>query len=460
MAAIPFPRSSTPGLRPGEGEGRLINAFTEKAGDALYVRRAPGLAPFATTAKTNPRGFIDIDGAVFAAFDGSVVVITSTGIVTATTGTLTGSDGVTWARNNRVIDGAPATHVVAVRETGGAFSVTGSAVAAYPDADLPATVNSVSFLGGFFLFTIPDGRIFASELNSTDINALSFATAEAQPDGLKRGIVHGGVFYAMGSNSIEPWLNVGASPFPLARGTSVIPVGLLTTMAVAGMEMGWDHEPFFVAHDGTVRALRGYQAPKVSTPDVDAFIARSAVASLEACVYTAKGNAFWSLTSDQGTWEFNVLTGVWHERISEGLTRWRGSRSVKSNGRWLVGDRTSGAVLAVSDTVVTEDGEMVEWIAESTAFKGYPARIQVPALFCDFTQADDAIVDVSWSHDGGETWALPISRDLDTADRYPVRVNRLGLSTHHGLRVRLSCADAADFSFMGASVPDPSPRRG
>jgi hypothetical protein len=229
-------------------------------------------------------------------------------------------------------------------------------------------------------------------------------------------------------------------------------------MAVAGFELGWDREPYFVAHDGTVRVLRGFDAPEVSTPDVRAFIAKSTVSTLEACVYTAKGNAFWALSSDQGTWELNVTTGQWHERISQGANRWRVSRSMKTGGKWIVGDKLSTNLLAVSDTLTTEAGVPVTWTAESSPLKDYPARVAVPAAFAEFTEADGVDVQVSWSLDGGKTWANPLTRSLATADKHPVRVNRLGLSTQHGLRLRLSSSSAGDFSFQGASVPAPQVR--
>jgi hypothetical protein len=62
---------------------------------------------------------------------------------------------------------------------------------AWPDADLPAP-NSVDFLDGYLVFTIGDGRAFATDLNSTSVNALSFGKAEAKPDGLVRVVSWGG----------------------------------------------------------------------------------------------------------------------------------------------------------------------------------------------------------------------------------------------------------------------------
>lgn len=459
MPAIPFPLSSTPGLRPGEGEGRVINGYNVKEGDRVYNRRSPGLSVFANVGKTGLRGVIDVNGSLYAVYSDAVLKVSAAGVVTTLTGTVPGTDRVTLARNNRVTAGASTPDIVAVRESGGAYVIADSGVVAYPDPDLPSTVNSVDFLDGFLVFTLPDGRIFASELNSTAINALSFATAEAKSDGLKRGIVYAGTYFAMGTETIEPWKNVGASPFPLARMTSVLPVGLLTTMAVAGFELGWDREPHFVAHDGTVRALRGFDTPKVSTADVDAFIARSTVSTLEAFVYTAKGQAFWVLSSDQGTWEYNVTSGLWNERVSTGATLWRATRSVKFNGAWIVGDTLSTNLLKVDESVTTEAGAATPWTVESQPMKDFPARMAIPGVYGDFTEADGATVNVSWSHDGGKAWAIPAVRSLAQTDRYPVSVNRCGLSTQHGFRVRFSSSATQDFSFMGASVPDLQVRR-
>lgn len=459
---VPFPVSSTPGLRAGEGEGRLINAWAEKSGETVYIRRSAGLATTTgAMGRLGPRGLAEVNGVVWAAYsDGRVVAWNPSNgdVLLIPSGFLFGFDGVTWARNNRVTGGLSTPDLVGVSEAFGAFVVTASSVTAYAsiDADLPQP-NSVSFLDGFYVFTIPDGRIFASELNSTEVNALSFATAEAQPDGLLRGIAHGGLFYAMGPSSIEPYRNIGASPFPLQRSTSIIPVGIKTTMAVAGYELGWDRDPYFVAHDGTVRRLSGYTAESVSTPDVESFIAKSTVSSLRAYCYTAKGKAFWVVSSDQGTWELNVTTGAWNERVSTGLNRWRGLHSVKVGTQWIVGDILGNNLLSISETLTTEAGSAVTWTIESGPVAEFPARVGIPGVYGNFTEADVNML-VSWSHDGGKTWANPLTRSLSQAERFPVNVNRLGLSTHHGMRLRYSTAATADFAFMGASVPAPQQR--
>lgn len=450
---FPVPKSSTPGSRPGEGEGRLFNCFSVTEGDRSYVRRTAGLAQLVATGKSGIRGLIDVNGVIYVVFTGSVVTVSwsiGTGfVVTTLTGSIPGSDGVTLARNNKVTGDVSTPDVVAVRESGGAYVLTSSTVSTYPDADLPATVNSVTFLGGFFIFSIADGRIFASELNSTDVNALSFATAEARSDGLVRVIVRGNILYAMGGTTVEPWSNQGLAPFPLQRAPTVLQVGLLTTMAVTGMEDTWGGNGYFISSDKRVMTLSGYQVAPVSTPDVERFIAASSVSELDMLAYIWKGRPFVAISSDQGTWVLDVISSAWHERGSAGSDRWRAKRSIYSGNQWVFGDRLTGDLLIMSDAL-TENGSAIGGFIQTGPLKDFPARVAAK-LNADFTEADITIY-VSWSLDGGKTWSSELQRPIADAEKWPVTVANLGLSTHHGAIAKFRWEGPADFSFMGATA--------
>lgn len=450
MAGTPFPipKSSTPGARPGEGEGRLFNCYTVQEGDRTYARRTAGLERLVGTGKSGIRGLLDVNGVLYVVYTGSVVSVSGS-TVTTLTGSIPGSDGVTLARNNKVTGGASTPDVVAVREGGGAYVLTSSAVSAYPDADLPTTTNSVTFLEGFFLFSLPDGRVFASELNSTAVNALSFATAEARSDGLRRIIVRGNIAYAMGGTTIEPWKNVGTAPFPLQRSPTVMQVGLLTTMAVAGFEDSWNAPTYFASADRRIMALSGYETAPVSTPDVERFLSASTVATVELMAFVWKGRSFIAVSSDAGTWVLDVEARSWHERGSVGATRWRAKFSTYSGEQWVFGDALSGDLLVMSDAL-TENGGPLGGFLETGPLKDFPARVAAK-LSADFTEAEITIY-VSWSLDGGKTWSTELQRPLANAERWPVTVSNLGLSTHHGARVRFRWEGEADFSFMGATA--------
>ncbi|MEZ0171030.1 hypothetical protein [Microvirga sp. TS319] len=458
MVAIPFPRSSLPGQSAQEGQGRLVNAFVDKDGDLFVWRRSPGLVAFTDAALSGPRGFLEVAGFLYGAWDDTAAIVDAGGGVTVLDGVLTGGKPVTWARNN-----APTPDVAVVTEEG-VFVVSTTTVSSYPDGDLPQA-NSVSFLDGFFLFTIADGRIYASDLNAPAVDALSFAKAEAKPDGLLRGVVSGQYFYAFGPSSFERWRNVGTSPFPLAR-DGVVPVGIAGPWAIAGYEDGWDGNPIFVASDSTVRELNGFQANVISTRYIERIIAAVPdKTQLHATVYVVGGHAYWSLSSPEWTWVYDITAQAWHERRSYGLENWRYRHAVKAFDRWIVGDTHSTSLLTITEQSLTEDGSPLAAVIESGPVKQFPARVAVKAAWFDFVvgQGDarsasipenDPQVAIQWSHDGGVTWSDPILRSLGRQgeSRRQIRVNRLGLTTHHGIRFRLTVSDPVYVSLMGGEV--------
>lgn len=459
MADIIFPTSSAPGQRAGEGEGRLVNAHVIKEGDNLYWRRAPGLSDAFSTGQSTPRGMFEFSGELYAAYSGVVVKRTTGGSNVLLSGSLTGSDQVTFARNIK----QPTADLVACRSSGGPYVINTSAgtVGAHPDSDLPVTVNSVDSLSGFHLYTNPtDSKIYASDLNTTAQNALSYATAESRPDDLIRGVTFGDTYLAFGKASIEPWKNVGASPFPLERHTTVVPVGLLTFGGVAGAQQGWDRNLFFVAHDGTVRELRGYNAVRISTPAVERFIADSTTSTLTAFVYTCSAGAFWVLTSDVGTWEYNVTTASWSQRQSASGTGWRAKHSAKQAETWFLGDKLSTSFLTINPSVSKEATAALTFEVESAGLKEYPARYTIPSLFLDMTlgvgdgTTPNPVGEFAHSRDGGQTWSAWRSFNLGAAGATvgPVRFNGLGMASHNGLRIKVRVSDPVMFSLIGAEA--------
>jgi|SRR5215207_186875 len=458
MPALSFPRSSTPGTRPGEGEGRLVNAYLYQDGDSTYLRRVPGLVAAlsslggtirclgAAGGPNHERLYAVLDGAIYA-WVGSWVLLT---------GAIGGTGRVCMAAN---IKDPP--DVTFAREDGGLgggiIANTGTYNNFTPGAWL-SSVNSVDYLSGYFLWTAPgNGRIYASGVNALTSDSLAFASAEARPDDLIRGVTADGRYYAMGAETIEPWTNQGKVPFPLTRSQTIINCGLYTWAAVAGNTRGWGREIMFVANDGTVRALRGYDAPVVSNAAVERFIAGSTKTELEAQVYTVRGDAFWSLTSDTGTREYNLRTKAWNERKSEGRANWRARRAAKWGDAWLFDDLDGTQFLSPDANATTENGAALSFEIESAPLKEFPLRAAIPGVHVDFTRGNGGSFDFSFSKDGGRNWSDWENFSLGSTgeDDGPTLVNRLGLQSTHGLIVRIRKNDNVAFSFLGASVPDP-----
>jgi hypothetical protein len=426
----------------------------------------PGLAPFTDIGVATPRGQFDVNGLLYAARNNAALTVTSSGTVTALTGALSGSDLVTWAKNNR----SPTPDVVAVSLANGAFSVSSTAVTAYPDGNLTGAnqPNSVSFLDGYFLFTIADGRIFASGVNDIWVsdsdhtqNALSVARADLS-DGLVRGTSASGLFYAWGKKACTVYSDAATSPFPLAR-SGVIQVGLIGAAAITGFDPGWGLAQYFVATDNSVRRVDGFAAIPVSNKDVERDLAaQTDKTQIEMSCYVIGGRPAIVVKGPNFCWEMNAATGFWNERRSADMNTWRVSRSVYFSGKWYYGDTLTTQLAEISFTTYDELGVAFTARLESGPLKQFPHRIRCAGAQFDFTtgvgvpgtsDSTDPSLWISTSRDGGATWSTPIvRRGLGQQGDFqrPVFVNRLGgIATQHGIRFRLDTSSPVYSTFRG-----------
>jgi hypothetical protein len=485
MVAIPFPVSTSPGQRPQEGAGRLINAYAEPRGNDLgpVWHRAPGLRILGTsdddewvawsfpfeewflereqpTADGVFLGGVLVGTIAYVRMGTKFYTLDSSGSFTLLTGTFGGLDKTHFARNNN------ATPQVVFVCDDGPFYVTGGAKAAYPDGDI-GSPNSVCFHDGYFMFGYGTGKIQASGVNSTSINALDFTTAESNPDGITRLWSFRGQLFAAGPATIEVYGDpINASGFPLTRQGYNITPGLHTPFAVAGFEPEFGNFPIYVGSDNTVRWLKGYEPQKISPPDLEYLIASvEDPDDLEALCYISRGNPFWQLSSSDWTWVYNLSNGTWHERKSYGLERSRMTLSMAAFDTWITGDTQADYMLEVDPAKLGEVDDPLIAIIESAPVKEFPTRIRVARADFDFTVGvgdvsgidpieTDPTVLISWSDDGGATFTTPWNRKLGEQAQYSHRITTLntGISGPMGRRWRVQVSDPVHFGLMGAEM--------
>jgi hypothetical protein len=193
---IPFPLSTAPGAFNQEESGRLINCYAEPLGKTemsskgmgtplVVWRKSPGMSLFGVATHPNFRGGLLAGATLFTAWTEKAATFISDGTETVLAGTLSGTEKVFWARNNKT----PTPDVVCVAPSTGAYIVTASAVSSYSDTDVDIAVpNSVGFLDGYFIFTYGSGKMQASGLNATTINPADFTTEQSKVGGLLRGL--------------------------------------------------------------------------------------------------------------------------------------------------------------------------------------------------------------------------------------------------------------------------------
>lgn len=464
---IPFPVQSAPGAKPQEAGGRIVNGYVEELGASApgktVIRRAPGMVNFGTSARTGFRGSTLVNGVLYAAFNGKLEKWGSAGGASVNVGNLNGTKRGFFAANNNTTPDK-----VFVDPDGNIATFTPTTVTnSYPDADLPS-VNSVDFLDGYLVFTTGDGRAFASDLNSTSVNALSFGKAEAKPDGLVRVVAWGGRLLFFGGITTEVWTDAGTTPFPFAR-NNVIPRGLAGPYCVSGYEDGFSRGPIFVGDDNCVYALQGYTPTKVSTADIEGLIeAVIDKTTLEATAFMSRGHAFFQLSCPAWTWVLDISTSQWAQGDSYLALRSRRSGAINAFSKWLTGDTANGNIQQIVTTANDEVGSPLRLRIESGPVTNFPAGEVVGRADFYFVTgvgiatgqdpiATNPVVGISWSDDGGITWSNPITRPLgqqQVSQQLISLVSCTGRTTWMGRRWRIDISDPVYAGFLYATQSD------
>ena len=250
---IPFPLSSFTGANPQEGAGRLINCYAEPLGEpskpsapAPQVwRGSSGLSQHAITGQAGYRGGLLVNNLSYEVYLNTALTVDANGVVNVLGG-FPGSKKVSIARNQA---GAP--DVVAVDVDNGAYKLSGGgAPVAFNGGGVLPQPNSCWYQDGYLFFSIADGRVFATALNSLVMNALTQITVQAKADVvLLRGIAFSGLSFMFTTGSCEVWQDAAnvAPNFHYARLT-VLEYGLVQSAAIAGWETGFS-ELLWVAQD-------------------------------------------------------------------------------------------------------------------------------------------------------------------------------------------------------------------
>lgn len=464
---IPFPVQTAPGAKRQESGGRIVNGYVEELGDQApnksIIRRAPGLVNFGTSARTGFRGSIPVQGVLYAAYNGKLEKWSSAGGASVNVGNLNGTVRGFFAANNNTTPDK-----VFVDPSGNIATFTPTAVTnSYPDADLPA-VNSVDFLDGYLVFTTGDGRAFATDLNSTAVNALSFGKAEAKPDGLVRVVSWGGRLLFFGNQSTEVWTDAGTTPFPFARST-VIPRGLAGPYCVSGYEDGFSRGPIWVGDDSCVYRLDGYTPVKVSTPDVEGLIeAVSDKTTLEMTCYISRGHAFVEISCPAWTCVLDVSTSQWSQAESYLGLRSRRAGAINAFSKWLTGDTAGGNMQQITSTANDEVGSPLRMRIESGPALNFPAGMIVGRADFYFVTGvgiatghdpdqTDPDVEISWSDDGGLNWSNPLLRKLGRQSESRQLVSLVactGRTSWQGRRWRLDVSSGVYAGFLFGTMSD------
>ncbi|MBJ8424570.1 packaged DNA stabilization protein [Acinetobacter bereziniae] len=233
----------------------------------------------------------------------------------------------------------------------------------------------VVFLDGRFVFNKANtGQFHWSDLYSTNVNALSYATAESTPDNVTAIIkFNSSELWLFGSQSVERYYGTGSANAPFSRlSGGAMSFGCLAPDSIVSLSTGviW----LGVSEiGGSQIVMSGGGIPeRISTHALEEEIASfSKTSDASAYAYQIEGHVFYviSFPSANVTFCFDVSTGLWHQRSfanAQGLhERHRSQHHAYFNNIHIVGDYRNGKLYQLDNNVFTDDGELI--LRERTA---------------------------------------------------------------------------------------------
>lgn len=333
-----------------------------------------------------------------------------------------------------------------------------------PSFDGP--VSYVTYVDGYFLFTKKDGKkFFISALNNGfSYNALDFAAANVDTDPIRAAFVLRNEVFIFGSETVEPFQNIGGSGFPFVRiEGGVQDKGLDAPLSIVELNgnMVWigsaDRENI------AIWMSNGGVPQKISTTAIeneiqnynDVIIQRSFATN-----YSQDGQIFVAFSfPGQKTFLYDIINGLWHTRestINEVQNEWRVSGIEQAYGELIVGDQFSNAFGIIDKETFTEFGELIKrrFVLPPLDNEGNPFFNNSVELVGETGQGDivsptvDPEVRLSFSDDGGRTFGDSIPRSFGKVGEYNQRCiwDQLGRVPRSRM-YRFDCSDPVKWAF-------------
>jgi hypothetical protein len=358
---------------------------------------------------------------------------------------------------------ASSTQLVIVASPEGYVIDTVGTITHITDAHFP-DVSSVCYIDGYFIFskTGTDQYIWSDVLDALSYDALSIASAETVPDGLKRVFEHKNELWLFCSRSIEIHRSTGDPDQPFARQSGgLIEIGTHSGDSVAKV----GNTVFWLGNDNRVYRADGYQAVPVSTHAIEKAIeAFGSIVAMNAFGMSYQGHEQYVMTiagSPGMTLVYDLTTGLWHKRSSGDYSagvpdEWSHKTSVRWLEKCLVANGDgSGDILALSQSIATENGTAMKSVATLPPLWADTGWAQMDRLELEFepgANASELDVDLEYSDDGGFTWSTAVSRSMGTSGQRGKRVywNRLGKFRQRVIRFRFDAG--AVLSLYGADI--------
>lgn len=395
------------------------------------------------------------NGGLYAACETNIYKINGLGNTVLIAQLTTNSGKVEFAENGFdivVVDGLAAVKISIIADTAEALVL--------PNNMRP---TDVVCLNGRFVFNeLNTGRFWWSDLYTTTVNGLSFATAESNPDNLIKLAEHNRELWLFGEKTTEVWAVSEDQDAPFARiGGAIIQAGIQArnTVQKIGDHICWlgrNKEGGF-----SVLAVTGYQSSVISTPAIDAEINNMAIVEdAIAWTYNKNGHLFYVLSFPDAdkTFCYDFLTNLWcvlawadDDNI---LRMHRAAHSVFFNDSHYIGDYYSGNIYKLGGD--TFNGKTIIRQRTMEHYRSIGENIKLNKVeFIAHTPVEyigQNRLMFQYSKDYGATWSNWLISDITNTGEHSKRVifRSLGLSRQWTLRLRST--DSAPVALISAII--------
>lgn len=423
-----------------------LNLYAEITQDKSQITHygTPGLSLFYSFGDTPIRGSIAVGDFKYDVHRGTLWQVNNAGAKTSlgTIGTTSGR--VAMAYNGTqiaIVDGVLAGFYVLTIATGVLDTVT---------ANVIGTPIDITFQDGYGILGFADGKFqLTAAYDFKTLDAIDFATAESNPDGLSRIVADHGEIVIPGGETGEFWGNTGAQDFPYSnqRG-STLEFGLAAPWSL--VKYNDSLAGLFKNKMGQVQVMmmRGHALTPISNQELDYVINNySAVSDATAYAYMLGGHPMYQINFPTAgkSHLYDASTGLWTQ-LESGLSgnRHRGEILVDYLNKPRVSDYENGNVYTIEADTYSDNGTAIpRQLITKHLDRVSISRLQVefePGVGLATGQGSDPQVMLQISRDGGFTWGNELWRSIGKVGKYTARAiwNRLGSARDWVFKIRIT----------------------
>lgn len=349
---------------------------------------------------------------------------------------------------------------IAVVSDGALFLYDGTTLSSVeiPDGQM---VSDVTSLDNYFIVGILNSnRFYWVAPGKTTIDALSFASAERNPDDIVTMISVGDELWSIGQSTVEIFTDSGdaAAPFLRIPGR-VYQLGCEDKQSVVRTLKESLPCLIWVTPSKEVVLAQGVPS-KISNESVEELLKQSS--SFTGWSFRTNKHDFYVLTTDKVTVVYDLTLGLWYRWSSYLQDTWKALSGIQINDQVYAVSDKSGEIYTL--TYQPKDLTLDFLVCEVGGFIPNPTNSAIACnsvtLFLNYGYSDsyskNPLIEFRWSDDGGSTWGTYVQGELGSRGNYDtdVRYRSVGQIKKPGRYVEFRFSEIQNFRLDGAITND------